>query len=61
MLSERRAQAIADYLQSQNKVSDTEIEVVGMGESNPVASNDTREGRALNRRVDILFEGVINK
>jgi len=61
LLSERRAQAIADYLQSQNKVSDTDIEVVGMGESNPIASNDTREGRALNRRVDILFEGVITK
>jgi len=61
LLSERRAQAIADYLQSQNKVSDTDIEVVGMGESSPIASNDTREGRALNRRVDILFEGVITK
>ena len=60
-LSERRAQAVADYLESQRRVPDPDIEVVGMGESNPVADNSTREGRALNRRVDILFEGVITK
>ena len=60
-LSERRAQAVADYLMSESRVSDDDIEVIGMGESNPVASNDTRKGRALNRRVDILFEGVITE
>jgi OOP family OmpA-OmpF porin len=60
-LSERRAQATADYLKNHVKVTDPQIEVVGMGESDPVASNDTREGRALNRRVVIRFEGVVNK
>ncbi|MCP4288497.1 MAG: OmpA family protein, partial [Gammaproteobacteria bacterium] len=60
-LSERRAQTIADYLKSKSKVQDTDIEVIGRGESDPVASNDTREGRALNRRVSIRFEGVINE
>ena len=60
-LSERRAQAVADYLKNKSKVQDTDIEVIGRGESDPIASNDTREGRALNRRVSIRFEGVINK
>ena len=49
-LSERRAQSVADYLGTQG-VSD--INVVGHGETDPIATNDTDEGRAMNRRVDI--------
>lgn len=49
-LSERRAQAAADYLSSKG-VSNMTIK--GMGESAPVADNATREGRAMNRRVEI--------
>jgi len=60
-LSERRAQAVADYLKNKTKIQDPDIEVIGMGESEPVASNDTRDGRTLNRRVNIRFEGVITK
>ncbi len=52
-LSERRAQAAADYLASQG-VNPSMLTVKGMGESSPVADNGTREGRAMNRRVDIL-------
>ena len=52
-LSERRAQAAADYLVDQG-VSPSMITVKGMGESAPVADNSTREGRAMNRRVEIL-------
>ena len=51
-LSERRAQAVADYIVSEG-IDATIIDVSGEGESNPIASNDTREGRAENRRVDI--------
>jgi len=58
-LSLRRAHAVADYLKNNTKIQDPDIEVMGMGESDPVVSNDTREGRMLNRRVVIRFEGVI--
>ena len=51
-LSERRAQAVADYIIAEG-IDATIIDVSGEGESNPIASNDTREGRAENRRVDV--------
>jgi OOP family OmpA-OmpF porin len=51
-LSERRAQAAADYLAGKG-VSRSSMTVKGMGESNPVADNGTREGRAMNRRVEL--------
>ena len=49
-LSERRAQAVADYLASKGI---TNLSIKGMGEANPIADNSTREGRAMNRRVEI--------
>jgi OOP family OmpA-OmpF porin len=49
-LSTRRAQSAANYLAGQG-VAANRITVVGMGEANPVASNDTEQGRADNRRV----------
>jgi OOP family OmpA-OmpF porin len=49
-LSERRAQAVADYLTS-NGIGAHRLTVKGYGEENPVADNKTREGRAHNRRV----------
>ena len=51
-LSERRAMAVKDYMVSEG-VSAAVIDAIGKGESDPTASNDTEEGRALNRRVDI--------
>lgn len=54
-LSEARAQSVADYLASHG-ISRDRLEVVGMGEANPVASNDTAEGRANNRRVEIVVQ-----
>ena len=53
-LSERRAQSVADYLASQG-VSASSLNPIGMGEGSPVASNDTRDGRRLNRRVDVTI------
>ncbi|OGU48697.1 MAG: hypothetical protein A2080_13270 [Ignavibacteria bacterium GWC2_36_12] len=51
-LSRRRAQAVVNYLVSQG-VNNSQLEVVPLGESQPIATNDTQEGRAMNRRVEI--------
>ncbi len=52
-LSERRANAVADILQA-NGVSFNRITTIGQGENNPVATNLTPEGKAQNRRVEIV-------
>jgi outer membrane protein OmpA-like peptidoglycan-associated protein len=51
-LSERRARTVADQLIAQG-VAAEKVSIEGFGESKPVASNDTEEGRASNRRVEI--------
>ena len=51
-LSERRADAVRDYLVGHGVPAD-QLKVVGYGEANPIADNGTREGRAINRRVEI--------
>ena len=53
-LSRRRAQTVGDYLAMQN-VSSSRFTVTGHGESQPIASNDTVEGRAQNRRVEVAI------
>jgi|GEM_PF-943570 OOP family OmpA-OmpF porin len=52
-LSMRRAQAVSDYLVSTG-VAEEKLREVGRGEEDPIASNDTAEGRAQNRRVEII-------
>jgi len=51
-LSEERAQEVAGYLANHGVVTDRMV-VTGAGETNPVASNATQEGRAQNRRVEV--------
>jgi chemotaxis protein MotB len=51
-LSKARAEAVASLLVAQGVPKDI-VSTVGLGESHPVASNDTAEGRARNRRVEI--------
>jgi OOP family OmpA-OmpF porin len=51
-LSERRANAVAAYLEGKGVTRDR-MTIQGFGETQPVASNATREGRAQNRRVEI--------
>ena len=53
-LSERRANAVAQYLEGQGLRSDRVI-TVGAGETHPVATNDTPEGRQANRRVELTL------
>jgi outer membrane protein OmpA-like peptidoglycan-associated protein len=56
-LSERRADSVARYLKSQ-QVLPERILTKGMGPNAPVASNDTPEGRSLNRRVEIVLTPI---
>ena len=50
-LSERRAQAVSDYFATAGSVPRQTMQVSGMGETEPLADNNTETGRALNRRV----------
>lgn len=52
-LSEARARAVRDYLVSKG-IDGARIEAVGFGDARPVASNDTEEGRARNRRIEAV-------
>ena len=53
-LSERRAQSAADYLMTRG-VAGSRINVTGLGETEPVASNDSATGRQQNRRVEVAI------
>jgi chemotaxis protein MotB len=54
ILSDKRANTVAQYLISQG-VSPAMVSAQGFGDTNPVASNDTAEGRAQNRRVELTL------
>jgi outer membrane protein OmpA-like peptidoglycan-associated protein len=53
-LSRRRADSVSDYLTIQN-INPQRFTVQGYGESDPIASNDTADGRAQNRRVEVAI------
>jgi outer membrane protein OmpA-like peptidoglycan-associated protein len=59
-LSERRAQSVASYLGSHG-VKQSRLITVGAGETRPVASNDTEQGRAANRRVELTIVPITQK
>ena len=54
-LSQRRAEAVVRYLTEHHEIPLVQIHSLGYGESAPVASNDTREGRQENRRVEVTI------
>jgi outer membrane protein OmpA-like peptidoglycan-associated protein len=56
-LSERRAQAVSGYLSSHG-VKTQRLIPIGAGEGHPVASNDSEQGRAANRRVELTIVPV---
>lgn len=57
-LSSKRAGNVLRYLLDSGRLDDTKISTVGYGEKHPVMPNDTAEGRAANRRVDFVVEGI---
>ena len=56
-LSNERAQAVTNYL-VQRGVSGSHLIAEGRGDSNPIASNSTPEGRAMNRRVELYLYAI---
>jgi outer membrane protein OmpA-like peptidoglycan-associated protein len=55
-LSEQRAAAVRDYFVQQG-IPAAAVEAHGFGKTEPIASNDTAEGRAQNRRVELVLSG----
>jgi len=53
-LSERRAQAVSDYTKLQG-VDPSRLSIIGLGENEPIATNESVEGKQLNRRVEIAI------
>lgn len=53
-LSQNRARSVVDYLSAQG-VARARLNLIGYGESDPVATNETDEGRQLNRRVEVVI------
>lgn len=56
ILSRQRALAVREYLLRTMPISADRIDAVGRGESEPVASNETAEGRESNRRIDVILD-----
>lgn len=54
-LSYERAQAVKKYLMANMGIDESRITALGYGESRPIASNETSQGRAQNRRIDIVI------
>ena len=55
-LSQQRADAVAQYLLANSNLSADKVEAVGYGETSPIANNETKEGRAKNRRIDVVIK-----
>lgn len=54
-LSQNRAQTVMNELVRRTAISPDRISAIGYGESKPIANNETAEGRARNRRIDLLL------
>jgi OOP family OmpA-OmpF porin len=60
-LSQRRAEAVKQYLVEQDGINANRITAVGFGFDRPIATNDTEEGRQKNRRVEAAVDYQIEK
>jgi len=57
-LSEQRAATVKDFL-VKNGVDPSKITILGKGQSSPIADNATKDGRAKNRRVEVMVKGAV--
>jgi len=60
-LSQKRAEEIVNYLVKTKKIDKNRLVASGFGFSKPIASNDTEEGRAINRRTEFRVMGAIEQ
>ncbi|MBI9072671.1 MAG: OmpA family protein [Melioribacteraceae bacterium] len=60
-LSEKRANAVREYLLANTNLSGSEVTATGFGKTKPVANNETEEGRAKNRRIDVVIKPIITE
>lgn len=54
-LSQQRADAVSQYILANMGVGASRLNAVGYGESKPIANNETKEGRAKNRRIEVII------
>jgi OOP family OmpA-OmpF porin len=54
-LSQQRAEAVAQYLLANSNLSAGRVKAEGFGETQPIANNETKEGREKNRRIDVVI------
>jgi chemotaxis protein MotB len=59
-LSQARAYSVYKFLVKEKGMSEERLECAGRGEQEPIASNNTEEGRAMNRRVEIRIYSIID-
>lgn len=60
-LSSARALSVLHYLVNEKGISPDRLQATGFGEYHPIASNDTKQGRQLNRRVEIVILPEVTK
>jgi OOP family OmpA-OmpF porin len=58
-LSQDRADAVREYLVANMRLDPARIDAIGYGETRPVASNETPEGRAKNRRIEVVIHAEL--
>ncbi len=55
-LSQTRAEAVMDHMIKELRIPSSRLTAIGYGETRPVANNETTEGRARNRRIDVVIK-----
>ncbi len=55
-LSQKRAEAVRQYFIASGALEEQKLTAIGYGSERPLATNDTAEGRAINRRIDIIIK-----
>ena len=56
LLSKKRAEAVRQYFIANGTLNEDQVTSIGYGSERPLAPNDTPEGRAINRRIDVVIK-----